>query len=114
MITLETSHARTSAPSHSGQRCGSRLIINSSVANNDGPATYGIANGTMNGSPVVFSCSDVSAEGKTIRKAIKNRITPPAIVKAGSEICNTCSRNRPAKRKKIITTKAMSSSRTTT
>src|SRR5690606_25118416 len=85
-IALEAAHARSTARSHSGQRPGSWLISSSTVASADGPATYGTASGTMNGSPSMDSRSGRSGEGKIIRSAIRKRITPPAIESAGSVI----------------------------
>ena len=50
------------------------------VASADGPASAGTAKGTISGSSKI-SASCVAAGGKTMRSAIKNKITPPPICK---------------------------------
>jgi len=50
------------------------------VASADGPAIAGIASGTISGSLPVCVPKTPSGCEKTMRSAIRNRITPPAIV----------------------------------
>lgn len=64
----------------------------------------------MNGSSSVALCDELSC-GKIIFKAIKNRITPPVAVSAGSEICNADKNACPENKKITITNSAMNSSR---
>ena len=68
---------------HSTLRSGACETNNKTVANAEGPAIAGIAKGTIKGSSRV-SGSSLAGGGNTIRKAIKNKITPPPICSANS------------------------------
>ena len=57
------------------------------VASAEGPAIAGMARGTINGSAPGVSPKTPSGCAKTMRRAIRNRITPPAIDSAVSETC---------------------------
>lgn len=109
-----TAHAIVIASRHCDQRYGSRLMSSNSAARTKGPATYGIAEGTINGSPSIDSFRSVCLAGNTIRMAITNRITPPAILNAGSEIPRTDRNGLPRNRKNTISMKANINSRTAT
>ena len=102
--------AASSATTLNGQYESWRLEIKISVTIVDGPAIMGMANGTINGSSAIISWCIAPKYGKIIRIAIRNRIKPPEIVKAGSEICMASRRYLPKKRKRHRIPSAMSSS----
>jgi len=83
-IAPEASHAQKIAHSQLDQRSGCRAISSSTVAIAEGPAIRGTASGTTKGSPsgVLPKISWTSA--KIIFRAIKNRMMPLEMLKAGS------------------------------
>ena len=66
------------AATHSMRRSGCCDTSNNTVANAEGPAMAGMARGTISGS-TNCSVSCAAGGGKTMRSAIKNKITPPPI-----------------------------------
>ena len=82
------------------------------MASSDGPATYGTASGTMNGSSSVCgSRRFFSGVGNTMRMAINIRMTPPAASSAALSIDRICINPCPANRNATMSASAMSSSR---
>jgi hypothetical protein len=80
------------------------------VARADGPASAGIASGTIRGSP---SCTAPSAGGggKIIRSAIRNSTTPPAICSDRSDRFISRRKRSPTNMKVSSSPKAISTSR---
>lgn len=60
-------------------RLGSWVASSMTAAMPEGPATQGMASGTMNGSPSGTSPNTPSLCGKIMRMPIKNRTMPPAM-----------------------------------
>ena len=73
-----------SAPIHSMRLSGCCETKSKTVARAEGPAIEGTASGTMSGSTSI-SVSATAGGGNTMRRAIKNKITPPPICRASSE-----------------------------
>ena len=105
--------APTSAASHSGQRAGSSPITSMTVAIELGPATNGIARGTINGSRSRSSAGAPGC-GKIILSAIRNRMMPPAMARPSCEMPSRPSSAGPAKRNVTRIASAMSISRAIT
>ena len=87
----------------------------STVANEDGPASAGIASGTINGSlsPSTSPKTPPSC-GNTIRRAIKNKMTPPPMRRETSDNCMAERKCLPKNINNINKIKAIAHSRTTT
>ncbi|ETP66910.1 hypothetical protein BDSB_14595 [Burkholderia dolosa PC543] len=78
-VTAQTIIVTVSAPTHSNILPGACDVSSITVASADGPASAGIASGTMNGSPPARGSlpSAPSGCGKIIRSAIRNSTIPP-------------------------------------
>src|SRR5690625_387115 len=105
-----------SATPHSRMRPGWAVVNSSSAAIADGPATPGMASGTMNGSPplVLPKMRLPSAGGNTRRMPIKKSTMPPAMLTESCLSCSNCRMYWPPTRKPSSTTSAINSSRTIT
>lgn len=87
MTKVLTTQAMKRAAAHDPILLGSRVAINITIAMVEGPAIIGTAKGTIRGSPCCFNAASSLSSGKIILIEIKKRIIPPAIVRAGMEIC---------------------------
>ncbi len=85
-----TDQARIKAVSQVSQRSGLRAMSSITIAMAEGPAIRGTARGTINGSPAKLVLKTLSVPEKTIFMAIRNRIMPPDMLRAGGEISNKC------------------------
>jgi len=99
------------AVSHSSHRDGSLAMRSKIVAIAEGPATKGVARGTIKGSPSGVSPNIFSEPRKIIFKAIIKSMIPPAMLSDGPEISKNPRIYRPVKRNETRTTRAMSISR---
>ena len=90
-ITAVAPQAISSAIDQSMIRPGSLLAISITAAMPDGPATSGIAIGTMKGSPSGVSPKMPSGTGKIMRRPIRNSTMPPAIAIDSWRRCITSS-----------------------
>jgi len=112
-ITAEANHATIIAINHCHHNSGSLVISKMTVVILEGPATSGTARGKTRGSPLSESSPKMPVVGgKIIRKAIKNRMIPPASDKEGSDSCSKSKIKRPMNRKNKRMTSAMIISRT--
>src|SRR6478735_4489786 len=107
-------HAMSNARLHSIRRLGSLLPISITAAMPEGPATSGIAMGTMKGSPPGSSPIRPSGGGKIMRRPIRNSTMPPAMDTDSWRRCISSSAYLPPHRNTISTTSAMNSSRAST
>ena len=89
---------------------GSLRENNITAAKTAGPAIRGTARGTMNGSFIFFNLSSFFSGGKTIFRASKNRIIPPAIEIVFWSILKNSRNTLPAKLNIIIMIRAIISS----
>ena len=85
----------------------------STVASADGPASAGIARGTMNGSAPSVRPSTPSGCGKIMRIEISSRITAPPMRSATSDRCSAVRKWRPKNMKISSSTNAIAHSRIT-
>ena len=108
--TALTSMVTHRAAIHSMRLSGCCDTSSSTVARALGPAMAGTARGTISGSSIC-SGSMLSGGGNTMRKAIRNRITPPPICSASSERFITSRKRSPTNMKVSSSTKAIRISR---
>ncbi|MCY1311160.1 hypothetical protein D9M70_614370 [compost metagenome] len=80
-------HANSSARLQSPSRCGSLLPISITAAMPEGPATSGMAIGTMKGSPSGTAPIRPSGRGKIMRMPIRKSTMPPAMA---TDSCRRC------------------------
>jgi len=88
------------------------MSINAAMA--EGPATPGIAIGTMNGSPPPLSPNTPPSPGNTIFTPIRNSTMPPAMLTDSMRNCISLSTVLPQNRITNRVTSAITSSRTST
>ena len=106
MVTLK-------AATHSRRRSGAWLTSSSTVARAEGPASAGMASGTISGSWLGTGLSGVGGP-KIMRSAIKNSTRAPPMSSETSDKLIARRKACPANMKASSTTKAISTSRTMT